>query len=96
MYFGGVLVFDGVCLFILAGDRYAEFIMMDNFGDKNSIQMDNFVPQEFSTCGQFLTKIHFRWTILCLRHTDTQTDTLLIFIPMDKPRLGLTPLTIDC
>jgi len=30
------------------------------------------------------------------RQTDRQTDTLLIFIPIDKPRSGLTPLiTVD-
>ena len=48
------------------------------------------------TQTQASTKIQFRWTILGLRQTDRQTDTLLIFIPIDKPRSGLTPLiTVD-
>ena len=46
--------------------------------------MDNF--------GRQKSKIQFRWTILCLGHTHRHTDTLLIFIPPDKPRSGLTPL----
>ena len=29
------------------------------------------------------------------RQTDRHTDTLLIFISIDKPRSGLTPLTVD-
>ena len=49
--------------------------------------MDNFGRQKFDSDGQFCASD---------RHTDTQTDrhtdTLLIFISIDKPRSGLTTL----
>ena len=52
--------------------------------------MDNFGPHTHThrnSDGQFWASD---------RQTDRQTDTLLIFIPIDKPRSGLTPLiTVD-
>ena len=47
------------------------FILAGTDIRRNSYMMDNFGRQKF------------RWTILCLRHTDTHTDTLIFFISIE-------------